>query len=84
MSQLTSPQATDPGALPPGTDVMAVLGLVFAFVVPPLGIVFSALGLRRTRRDGTRGRGMAVAGLVLSLVFVLGTVLILRAGAALS
>lgn len=59
-----------------GTDVMAVLGLVFAFVAPPVGIVLSALGLRGTRRNGTGGRGLAVAGMVLSLVFTLAIVLL--------
>ncbi|MCZ2815693.1 DUF4190 domain-containing protein [Modestobacter sp. VKM Ac-2984] len=53
-----------------GTDAMAVLGLVFAFVLFPLGIAFSALGLRNTRRDGTRGRGLALAGMTVSLLQV--------------
>ncbi|WP_218123438.1 hypothetical protein [Quadrisphaera sp. DSM 44207] len=58
------------------TDVMAVLGLVFAFVLPPLGIVFSALGLRNTGRDGTGGRGLAIAGMLLSLLFTAAVALI--------
>ncbi|MCZ2823270.1 MULTISPECIES: DUF4190 domain-containing protein [unclassified Modestobacter] len=57
-----------------GTDAMAVLGLVFAFVLFPLGIVFSALGLRNTRRDGTRGRGLALAGMTVSLLQLAGVV----------
>ncbi|MCZ2811172.1 MULTISPECIES: DUF4190 domain-containing protein [unclassified Modestobacter] len=57
-----------------GTDAMAVLGLVFAFVFFPLGIVFSALGLRNTRRDGTRGRGLALAGMTISLLQVVAVV----------
>lgn len=62
------------GSAPPAaaqrTDVMAVLGLVFAFVFSPLGIVFSILGLRNTRRDGTAGHGLALAGLIVSIVSV--------------
>jgi hypothetical protein len=50
---------------------MAILGLVFAFVFSPLGIVFSAMGLSQTRKRGEGGRGLAVAGLVLSIVFLL-------------
>lgn len=47
---------------------MAILGLVFAFVFPPAGIVLSVLGLRETKQ-GQGGRGLAMAGLVLSVAF---------------
>lgn len=63
------------------TDAMAILGLVFAVVLFPLGIVFSALGLRNTRRDGTRGRGLAVAGMVVALLQVAGIAALLVAAA---
>lgn len=51
-----------------GTNTMAVLGLVFAFLLPVLGVVFSAVGLSQTRRRGQDGRGLAVAGLAVSVV----------------
>lgn len=51
-----------------GTNTMAVLGLVFAFLLPVLGVVSSAVGLSQTRRRAQDGRGLAVAGLVVSLV----------------
>lgn len=54
---------------PQRTNVMAILGLVFAFVFSPLGIVFSAIGLGQTRKRGEGGRGLAIAGLVLSIIF---------------
>lgn len=56
---------------PQRTNTMAILGLVFAFVFSPLGIVFSALGLSQTRQRGEGGRGLAIAGLVLSIAFLL-------------
>ncbi|PWJ55870.1 protein of unknown function [Quadrisphaera granulorum] len=59
------PPVMPPPARP--TDTMAVLGLVFAFVFAPLGLVFSILGLKNTRRDGTQGRGLALAGLWVSI-----------------
>ena len=61
------------------TDIMAILGLVFA-VLFPLGIAFSALGLRNTRRDGTRGRGLALAGMVVSLLVMAGIAGLLLTG----
>ena len=84
MSQLTARSVPVPSTDQPtvqGTDVMAILGFVFAFVVPPLGIAFSALGLRRTRRSGTGGRWLAVAGMVLSLLLTAGFLLLLTVSA---
>jgi Domain of unknown function (DUF4190) len=60
-----------------GTNTMAVLGLVFAFLLPVLGVVFSAVGLAQTRRGGQAGRGLAVAGLVVSLVLVAAAAVVL-------
>jgi hypothetical protein len=48
------------------TETTTFLGLIFAFIFPPLGFILSVVGLRRTRREGTRGAGYAVAGLVIS------------------
>ncbi|MCD2196225.1 DUF4333 domain-containing protein [Actinomycetospora endophytica] len=53
-----------------GTNTMAILALVFAFVFSPLGIVFGIIGRKQTARTGEGGRGLATAGLVLSIVFL--------------
>lgn len=50
---------------------MAVLAIISAFLVAPLGIVFGAIGRSQTRRTGQNGRGLATAGLVLGVVFTL-------------
>ena len=63
------PPAYAPG--PQKTNTMAILGLIFAFVFSPLGIVFSAIGLSQIKKRREGGRGLAVAGLVLSVVFLL-------------
>jgi hypothetical protein len=65
---------------PRRTNVMAILGLVFAFVFSPLGIVFSAIGLSQVAKRRENGRGLAIAGLVLSIVFFLVGVLVLTVG----
>lgn len=54
----------------PRTNTMSVLGLVFAFVFSPLGLIFSAIGLRQAKRRWERGRELALAGLVVSLVML--------------
>jgi hypothetical protein len=57
------------------TNTMAILGLIFAFVFSPLGIVFSAIGLSQIKKRREGGRGLAIAGLILSIVFTLLAVL---------
>ena len=54
---------------PQGTNTLAILGFVFAFVLAPVGIVLSALGLKQTKQRNEGGRGLALAGLILSIVF---------------
>ena len=59
-----------PGYQPQKTNTMAILGLIFAFVFTPLGIVFSAIGLKQIKERREGGRGLALAGLILSIVFL--------------
>ena len=68
----------DPAAWgrPVPTDGWSIAGLVAAFVLAPVGLVLSIVGLVRTR-DGQRGgRGLAIAGTAVSAaVMVLGLLL---------
>jgi hypothetical protein len=69
----TPPQAAQPygpgyGAAP-GTNVMAILALVFGFVFPPLAIVFGHVAKRQISRTGEQGSGLATAGLWLGYIF---------------
>jgi hypothetical protein len=61
----------------PGTDGLAITGFVLAmvslvtfwlFVPPLLGLVFSAIGISRTRNGERKGRGLAIAGLTVSII----------------
>ena len=58
------------GNQPQRTNTMAILGLVFAFVFSPLGVVFSAIGLKQVKERREGGRGLALAGLILSILFI--------------
>lgn len=49
----------------------ALAGLILSFTVV-LGAIFSALGLGRAGKIGGKGKGLAVAGLVLSILFGIG------------
>ncbi len=56
-------------AVQQGTNTMAILALVFAFVFAPLGIVFGVIGRKQIRETGQSGSGLATAGLVLGIIF---------------
>jgi len=71
----------EPTPMPPGppsfaqpapqpSNGIAVVGLILAFLVPPVGLILSIIGLAKSGRAGRRG--MAIAGLVIGLVFTLG------------
>jgi peptidyl-prolyl cis-trans isomerase B (cyclophilin B) len=56
-----------PGYPPPrGTNAMAILSFVCAIGFFPLGIVFGHISLSQIRKTGEEGRGLAIAGLVIS------------------
>lgn len=50
----------------PGAD-LSISGMVFAFFMPPLGLVLSILGLRKSKRAGIRNRRAFVAMIISSV-----------------
>ncbi|MBY8871617.1 DUF4190 domain-containing protein [Micromonospora sp. PLK6-60] len=52
-----------------GTNVLAILSLVFAFVFSPAGIVLGYLAKRQIRQTGEEGDQLATWGLILGYVF---------------
>jgi hypothetical protein len=71
---MNSPTQRAGGAVA-GTNVMAILALVFAFIFAPLGIVFGAVAKRQIRRTGEQGAGLAKAGFWLGIIFTVLSVL---------
>ncbi len=53
------------------TDVVSVVGLVLAFLLAPVGLVLSIIGLTRTSGGRRKGRGLAIAGVIVSVVMSL-------------
>ncbi|MFC8920314.1 DUF4190 domain-containing protein [Streptomyces sp. NPDC057116] len=74
-----------PGAPQPPANVngLAIAALVTGIVclLPPLGLVLGAVALGRIKKRGERGTGMAVTGMILSLVSTLLVVAGLTTGA---
>jgi hypothetical protein len=50
---------------------MAIAGFVLAFLFWPLGLIFSGIAMSETKRTGKGGYGLALAGLILSLLALL-------------
>lgn len=78
------PQYAQPGGAPAaqGTNTMAILSLVFAFLFWPLGIVFGHVAKGQIRRTGEGGNGLATAGMVLGYIALGITVLVIIIGVA--
>ncbi|MBM7492332.1 hypothetical protein JOD64_003554 [Micromonospora luteifusca] len=66
------PSPSGPGR---GTNVLAILSLVFAFVFPPAGAVLGHVAKRQIRTSGEDGEQLATWGLILGYVFTGLTVL---------
>ena len=73
------PDAFDAEMMPTGPapmSVTAVVGFVSSVIVccpvlsPLLGLIFSLIGLSRTKGGVRRGRGLAIAGLIISIVVI--------------
>ncbi|MBP2413142.1 hypothetical protein JOF48_001941 [Arthrobacter stackebrandtii] len=60
---------------PGGTNTLAILSLVFAFVFNIAGIVLGHMALKQISQTNEQGRGLAVAGLVISYISLAGSVL---------
>ena len=59
---------------PQPTNALAVASLVCAFLFAPLGIVFGHVSLSQIRKTGEDGRALAVAGLVISYLITVLTI----------
>jgi peptidyl-prolyl cis-trans isomerase B (cyclophilin B) len=74
-----------PAPAPAGapTNVLAIIALIGAFVLAPVGIIVGHIALSQIKKTGENGRGLALAGTVLGYVFtalwllfiVIGTIL---------
>jgi hypothetical protein len=63
-SEITAPEPEEKGM-----NAMAIAGFVCSLVLPPLGIIFSAIALSQLKKSGGQGKGLATAGLVIGIVF---------------
>jgi hypothetical protein len=51
-----------------GTDGFAIAGFVTSLFFPVVGVVLSAIGLGRVKKNGKKGKGLATAGLIIGII----------------
>ena len=73
------PGGSDP--MPPKTDGVSIAALVTSLlcVLAPLGVILGIVGISRTKNRQRKGRGLAIAGIVIGVLMSIGTA---AAGAA--
>lgn len=62
--------------------VCSLVGIVAFVIGPVLGIVFGIIGIRQSRRTGQNGFGLALAGLIVGAVVLMGDLAVIGAGVA--
>jgi hypothetical protein len=73
-AQIKSEASAPAPASPPageggGTNPLAIAGFITSLFLPIVGLVLSAIALGQIKRTGQRGRGLAMAGLIIGIVF---------------
>lgn len=53
------------------TNTMAIVGFVLAFLIPLAGFIISIISLGQIKKKDEGGKGLAIAGIILSSVFML-------------
>jgi type II secretory pathway pseudopilin PulG len=53
------------------TNTLAIVGLIFSFLAPLIGLILSIIALSDIKKKHEGGRGLAIAGIVISTIFTL-------------
>jgi hypothetical protein len=83
--QYSQPTGQLPGGVPPvppappakaGTNGVAIAGFVLAFLIAPIGLILSIIGLVTASRSGQKGKGLAIGGIVVALLLSISGIVI--------
>lgn len=78
---MTTPQPTPtPTPEQPKWETIAIIGFILSFLGGIIGLVCSIIGIHRTRKYGTRGHGLAVAGVIISIISCIIQLILLQQG----
>ena len=64
---------------PQGRSGLAIAGFILAFLAPAIGFILSLIAVFKTGPGKARGRGLAVAGVIIGLVFTIGGIVAIAA-----
>lgn len=53
-----------------GSNGLAIAGFICAFFFPLLGLIFSCIGLNHSKKMGGDGKGLSIAGIVISVLAI--------------
>ncbi|MBR6459011.1 MAG: hypothetical protein IKS49_02475 [Actinomycetaceae bacterium] len=53
------------------TNGMAIAGLICAFLFTPLGLIFSIIGLKKSKQLNGEGKGLSIAGIIISVIGII-------------
>jgi hypothetical protein len=54
------------------TSGLAIAGFIFAFIIAPLGFILSLIAIAKTGAGKAKGRGLAIAGTIISVLGMIG------------
>ena len=72
----SAPQYAAAGPAEPRYNVLAIVSLVTAFFVSLAAIITGHIALSQIKKTGERGRGLAIAGLILGYLGLLAGIII--------
>jgi hypothetical protein len=61
-------------------NVLSILGFIFAFIIPPVGFVLGIIALSHINKTGEKGKGLAIAAIVLGAIFFLMLIFMILVG----
>ncbi|KAA8819904.1 hypothetical protein CSQ85_04270 [Bifidobacterium rousetti] len=53
-------------------NVCAIIGFILAFLFSLIGLILSIVGLNQIKRTHEKGRGLAIAGIIISIIMMVG------------
>src|SRR5690349_18962710 len=56
-----------------GTSGLAIAGLILTFLIAPLGFLLSLIAVFKTGPNRAKGRGLAITGIIVSLLIIAGS-----------
>ena len=57
------------------SNTMAIVGFIFAFLMPVVGLICSILGMKKSTELDGKGKGLALAGIIISIVAMIAYVI---------